>query len=346
MISRQTPATAWPAMALNRRAVLGGLLGAAVTPAVARAEGAEVWPQRFAHAFGETVLDRPATRVVSLGYTSHDALLALGVVPLALRYWYGDAPFGVWPWAADLLGGAEPVVLTGESGIETVAALQPDLIIGIGSGISQAEYDVLSQVAPVLMHQAGSPIYGMGWDALTRILGQATGKTALAETLIAQTAQAFADARARHPDWQGKTGTAAYHFSGEVGAYAAFDGRSRFLTELGFRLAPAIEAYQGEAFYVPQSPEDLSALEADVLLWLSGTDADDDLAALPMRRLLVSHAQGREVFAGTLTAAAVSYGSILSLPFALQRLEDEIALAADGDAATVVPSSAKAGLAP
>ncbi len=331
---------------LTRRVFLSALPPALLLPRVVLAQDADPWPRSFAHAFGETVVKAPATRVVSLGYTTHDTVLALGVVPLAVRYWYGDTPSAVWPWAADLLGGATPVVLTGEGGIETVAALQPDLIIGIGSGISQAEYDVLSQVAPVLMHAAGAPVYGMPWDVLARTLGRATGREAEAEARIAATDTAFAEARARHPGWTGKTAVAAYHFAGETGVYTATDGRARFLTGLGFAPMPLVAGYKGDNFYLPLSPEDLSALDADVLVWVSATDGVRDLANLPMRGQLRAHKEGREVYAGALAAAALSYGSILSLPYALTLLEADIAAAADGDPATPVAGMVAVGLAP
>jgi iron complex transport system substrate-binding protein len=334
--------------ALSRRALLKistGTLLASALPGFAQTQD-EAWPRHFVHAMGEAVIEKPPLRVVSLGYNSHDTLLALDVVPLALRYWYGDEPFGVWPWAADRLKGAEPILLTGEAGIETIAALQPDLIIGIGSGLGQAEYDLLSQLAPVVMHPVGAPVYGMGWDELTRQIGRATGRDAQAQALIAATEARFAETRARHPEWQGKTGVAAYHFNGDVGVYLTSDGRSRFLTDLGFSLMPVVLAQGTKNFYMGFSPEDLTGLEADVLVWISSTDTDSDLVALPMRRLLNAHRNGREVFAAGPVSAALSYGSILSLPWALDRIEADIAAAADGDAATPVPSAVAAGLAP
>ncbi|GHC60281.1 ABC transporter substrate-binding protein [Neogemmobacter tilapiae] len=332
----------------SRRAFLTGALGMACLPlGRALAQTADdPWPRRFVHALGEITLDKPARRVVSLGYTSQDSILALDVVPLAVRYWFGDAPFGVWPWAADRLQGQEPVLLTGESGVETVAALEPDLIVGIGSGIAQAEYDLLSQIAPVLMQDADAPVYGMGWDRLTALMGRATGKDEAAKALIAATKARFAAVRAEHPDWQGKTAVAAYHFNGEAGLYLTSDGRSRFLTDLGFALSPVVTAQPNTDFYMPLSPEDLSGLEADVLVWISTSDTDKDLAALPMRRLLGVHRQGGEVFAAGDVSSALSFGSVLSLPWALDRIEADIAAAADGDPATPVASSVAAGLAP
>ena len=44
------------------------------------------------HAFGETKIPKPPTRVVSAGLTDADDLLALGVVPIALTDWFGAEP--------------------------------------------------------------------------------------------------------------------------------------------------------------------------------------------------------------------------------------------------------------
>ena len=57
------------------------------------------------HIFGETTIPAPPKRVVSAGFTEQDDLLAVGVVPIAVTNWFGDQPFGVWPWATSKLGG-------------------------------------------------------------------------------------------------------------------------------------------------------------------------------------------------------------------------------------------------
>ncbi|UJW77506.1 iron-siderophore ABC transporter substrate-binding protein (plasmid) [Rhizobium sp. SL42] len=333
---------------IGRRQVLGGLAASlfmpALTPSSAIAAEGE---QRFSHVFGEIVLPRPAERVVSLGYTTQDSLLALGVIPVGIRDWFGDQPSGVWPWAQAHLNGAEPILIKGNVSIEAVAALKPDLIIGIGSGISETEYAALSRVAPVLMQGPEYPAYGMPWDDLVQTVGRAVGKSERASELVSETRQQIADIRQRHPDWNGRTAVAAYHYGGETGVFAPEDTRGRFLTELGFTTTPPV-AKLGESgsFYQALSPEDLSAIDADLLVWISSDDTASDLVDLPMRRLLSAHSQGREVFAGGLLAAALSFGSILSLPFVLSTLEVEIAAALDGDPRTPVPSAVKAGLAP
>ena len=49
------------------------------------------------HVFGETTIPAPPKRVVSAGFTGQDDLLAVGVIPIATTYWFGDQPFAVWP---------------------------------------------------------------------------------------------------------------------------------------------------------------------------------------------------------------------------------------------------------
>src|SRR4051812_41460045 len=73
------------------------------------------------HVFGETKVPAPPKRVVSAGFTEQDDLLAVGVVPIAVTGWWGDQPFGVWPWALPKLGAAQPEVLSLADGIQVEA---------------------------------------------------------------------------------------------------------------------------------------------------------------------------------------------------------------------------------
>src|ERR1700691_5373236 len=96
-------------------------------------------PLTITHAFGETTIPEPPKRAVSAGFTGQDDLLALGIVPVAVTAWFGDQPFGVWPWAQPKLGNAKPVVLNLDNGIQVkqIAGLKPDLIVATDAGLDQ-----------------------------------------------------------------------------------------------------------------------------------------------------------------------------------------------------------------
>ena len=146
------------------------------------------------HKYGETTIDAEPLRVVSIGYGEHDGLLAIGVVPVAVRDWYGDQPYGTWPWAQDELGDATPELIPGtELNFEQIAALRPDLILGIGSGMTDTDYATLSESAPTVAQPADYVDYGTPWDVALEIAGRATGHLAEAEQVIADTRQLFAD---------------------------------------------------------------------------------------------------------------------------------------------------------
>ena len=106
---------------------------------------AAAFPVTIEHAFGSTTIDEEPLRVVSIGFSDHDALLAFGVEPVAIRQWYGDYEY-VWPWAEDALGDLEPALIpSSDLNFEQIAALDPDLIIGQYIGLEETDYDTLAR---------------------------------------------------------------------------------------------------------------------------------------------------------------------------------------------------------
>lgn len=63
-------------------------------------EGGGNYPVTIEHVFGETEIPAEPTRVVALGLSDQDSLLALGVTPIAVSQWYGGYEYATWPWAA------------------------------------------------------------------------------------------------------------------------------------------------------------------------------------------------------------------------------------------------------
>lgn len=297
---------------------------------------AQDFPLTIDHRFGTTVIPAAPERVASVDYAGADDLLALGVQPVTIRHWYGDHPRAVWPWADPLLAGPDPVILRGDLDLEAIAAADPDVIIALWSGIDADQYAQLSLIAPVVAVPPGVGDYALPWDTRALLTGQAIGRTAEAEARIAAiNAQldAIADA---HPDWQGLTAAVAHNWEGTPGAYTATDIRPQILARMGFVNAPGVEALATapDQFVVDLSPEDLSPLDVDLLLWVSTDDIFANVLDMPARPFMPAVAEGREVFVGADLTAAFSHASLLSLPFAIDALVPMIAAARDGDPAT------------
>lgn len=317
-------------------------LGLTALPAAARADD---FPVTLEHIYGSTTFTVKPRRVVSLSFIGHDFLLSLGVVPHALRKWYGPYPYGVWPWGQAALGEAQPIVMQGEIDIEAIAAMEPDLIVGQWSGMTAQEYALLSQIAPTLPPAPGAGDYGMGWQEMLLRLGHATGTAQKAEEIISGFDRRMAALRAAHPDWQGAT--AVMVWAGTSGAYTARDIRGKFLIDLGFDMPQVVQRVGLlNQSYVTVSDEDLLQLDADALIWLDAGASIDRLNRLPLRPFLRANRQGREIYSDMMLSAALSHSSPLSLDYALTTLVPLLEQALDGDPATEVSSSRAAGILP
>jgi iron complex transport system substrate-binding protein len=316
---------------------------AATTPATraettAAANTSPAFPVTIETKYGRIEIPETPERVVSVGYNDQDTLLALGVVPVGIRDWYGDQPYAVWPWAQDALGDAQPEVLSSaEIDFEQVAALRPDLIVGVSSGMTDADYEALSAIAPTLAQTAEYPDFGVPWQAGTRLIAEAVGKAAEAEALIADVEAKFAAARAEHPEFEGASGVVGFVLEeGVVGGYGPHDSRARHLEQLGFVTPPEIASRAGDTFYASFSLEEIGLLDADVLVWIT-SDAGvlDRVRENPLRQQLRAATQGREVFLDNpVVGGAASFSSVLSLPYYLDEIVPRLAAAVDGDPAT------------
>ena len=309
---------------------------------------AQNFPVTFSHIYGITELEKKPEKIVSLSFSSHDNFLALGVTPDAVRYWYGNYEYGVWPWAEEKLGDKKPVVLRGSINIEQIALLDPDVIEATWSGITKSQYELLSQIAPVVPPLEGNTAYSMRWDEMALTIGKIIGKENEAENQISAIQNRVLDVRLRHPQWEGKSAVVAFYSVGSPGAYGPSDLRPQFLSTLGFETPRAIaDLAGGRNFTVPISAEDLSPLDADALLWFAVNESSlNSIRRLALRRSLNAHKQGREIYIPPLLTSSFSHASLLSLPYVLDELVPSLEKALDGDPSTIVQASQDARLSP
>ena len=238
-------------------------------PAAPEAAGA--FPVTITHKYGETTLEKAPTRVVCVGLTEQDALLALGIVPVAVTKWFGDAPGFIFSWAVDLLGDAElPEVLEDTNGVqvEKVAALAPDLIIGQYTGLTETEYELLSKIAPTVAQSGDYADYGAPWDEMALTIGTAVGQPDKMQEIVDDVKQQIADAAAAHPEFDGKSAIVVTPYEG-LFIYGPEDPRSRMLVDLGFTFPSDLFGAEEEEFGEPLSAERTSDLDqVGVSVWL------------------------------------------------------------------------------
>ena len=296
--------------------------------------GQDAFPVTIEHKFGSTTISEEPQRVVSIGYNEQDPLLAVGVKPVAVRYWFGDENNAIFPWALDEADGAQPQVLNmpfGNLNYEAILALAPDLISAVYSGISQEEYDILSQIAPTIAQTDEFVDFGMPWQETTIHIGKAVGRSAQAEALVAEVEATRAELRERYPQFQGATVVVAFNWGETYGFYTAQDGRGRFFTDLGFVVPEEHNDLAGDNFYYYLSDERVDLLDEDLLVFLSlqlyegGSEAAiEAINTDPLLSQLDVVQDGRVFFVSDEYDAALNFGTVLSLQYVLENMVPEI----------------------
>jgi len=330
------------ALALTLAAVLLTACGddADTNSSSAAASAAEpaAFPVTIEHKFGSTTIQAAPKRVVVAGLREQDALLALGVVPVATTEWYGNHPGAIFPWAEKALGDApKPEVLSFTDGIqfEKIAGLRPDLIVAIYSGLTEKDYETLSQIAPTVAQPPGQVDWGSSWQDEILTVGRAVGKPKKAERLRDQAQATLDAAAAAHPEFKGQTAAVATPYEG-IYVYGPQDARSRLLTDLGFTFPAALEDIGGEDFGGNLSSEKLDLLDVGALVRFADGGPEKKIRDNDVYSRLAVSREGRDVFlheTGELYEAT-SFISVLSIPLLVDELVPKLAAAADGDPAT------------
>src|SRR4051812_29512687 len=223
---------------------------------------AGTFPTTVSTAFGGVTVDEEPTRVVALGWGDAETALALGVQPVGASDWLGFGGEGVGPWAEGSYDEAPEIIETLEPSYEAIAALQPDLILDTKSPATQDRYDQLSAIAPTIGQPAGADPYLTSSADQLEMIGAALGRSDQAADLQAQVDQAFSDAAAANPAFDGTEVAVAAYSSDGFGAYVRGDARVDFMEQLGFTLKPEIQALATDSFFVPVSEEQLPLLDA------------------------------------------------------------------------------------
>ncbi|MGI5125520.1 ABC transporter substrate-binding protein [Pseudonocardia sp. CA-107938] len=340
-MSRSCLRTAFAAVAAAAALLVAGCGGAAAPPAASPSAGG-TFPVTVQHKFGSTTIPAKPVRVVTLGYTDQDAVLALGTVPVATSEWYGEKPGALFPWAAAKLNGAPlPAVIPSSQTVqfEKVASYRPDLILDLYGGLEQGDYDKLSAIAPTIAQPAGVPNYAIPWDVQTEVIGQALGKPAEAAALVKGVKDKIAQVKAVHPQYAGRTALTAGWFSDKWYGYATKDQRGRLLTDLGLTVNPEIDKLSGDDFGAYVSFERPDLIDADALIWVMFEPGQEaKIKASPSYATTRAATQGRAIYIDATGDSALDamggFITVLSLPGLLDALPPKLDALLDGDPAT------------
>jgi iron complex transport system substrate-binding protein len=296
--------------------------------------GADAFPVSIDHAFGSTTIEQEPERVVVLGWSAQDTLYALGVPPVGMpAYPYGGGDDGVLPWNDEFYDPEQTTLLDTADGVplEDVAALRPDVILAPYEGFDESVYEDLSGIAPTVAYPGEA--WTTPWREQTRLIGTALGRTEEAEQLIADADDRVAEIAAEHPEFEGLTFAYTSLGAEALYLYLPTDPRVQLIEDLGFTVAPSVEelgADSDNSFYAQLALESAPEIVSDVIVGFADGLPADEVAALPAYSTVPAIANDAAVLIDDQGfGAAVSSVSVLSLPFALDQLVEELSAAAE-----------------
>lgn len=270
-------------MLLSVRPLAALAFGAAALAACAAVGQEPGFPVTVEHALGTTVIPARPERVATVSWANHEVPLALGVVPVgfAAANFGDDDGDGLLPWVAARLQelGAEPPALFDEGdGIdfEAVAATRPDVILAAYSGLSRADYETLSQIAPVVAYPDAA--WATDWRQMIRLNSAGLGMQAEGEALIDRIEAEIDEATAAHPALQGRTAMFVTHLDttnlSTVSFYTVHDTRVKFFADLGLEAPQSVlDASDGGQFSGQISAERIDAFDDVDIVVTYGSDS-------------------------------------------------------------------------
>ena len=281
------------------------------------------FPVTVTHRFGKTTIPAAPQRIVALGQTDSDPLIALGITPIAIgsfvEKWYDP----VHPWNEEGFDGRPVELNFYEPEFEKIAALSPDLITMVSGGISKEHYKTLSEIAPVVGPPVGYEDSAVPYGPHTELIGQAVGLEEQATQIVADVDALYAGVREEHPEWASLHAIHAESFTGAFNVLGVNAPRSEFLTSIGFTLSPELDEITGDDYSAEISAEQLDLVgELDLVVWCTDEGAIPDVQENPVVSRLGAVKDGRSIWTTYAKTNqfmwAMDYNTVLSAPYAIE----------------------------
>ena len=253
----------------------------------------QTYPIVIKHAFGTTTISKKPQRIATVAWANHEVPLALGVVPvgMAAANFGDDDGDGLLPWVSERLkelGADKPVLFDEGDGIdfEAVAATSPDVILASYSGLSQSDYDTLSQIAPVVAYPEAP--WSTDWRDMIRLNSSGMGMSNEGDALIEKIDADIAKTVSEYPHLKGKSAMFVTHLDATnlstINFYTTNDTRVKFFEDLGL-ISPksVVQASQPGQFSGSVSAERIDLFDdVDIVVTYGGDELFTAMRANPL----------------------------------------------------------------
>ena len=229
--------------------------------------------KQIQHAFGTTEVVANPSRIAVLDYFTVEALMVLGVQPIAAPAIIVDNLLHLPPAENEIADAGNPR----EPSIERLAALKPDLILATKSFISEDIYGLLSRIAPTVVFDNDG---FTEWQALTQLCAEVMGKEAEAARLKTEYETKLQAFRSQLDTSQIQVSVASFT-NEQISAFSQETFIGTVLKASGLSRPPK-QLEDTDASMIPISLELLNQIDGDVLFVMkpqSQTDIAADVRA-------------------------------------------------------------------
>jgi iron complex transport system substrate-binding protein len=329
-------------VALTAAALLtGGLAACGGSSDASEGGSGDFDPITIEHALGTTTIESKPERVATVQWANHEVPLALGVVPvgMAAANFGDDDGDGLLPWVSERLEELDaevPVLFDETDGIdfEAVADTEPDVILAGYSGLTQEDYDTLSEIAPVIAYPEGP--WATSWRDMIEINSAGMGMAEEGEELIAELDQEIADTVSAHPQLAGRATMFLTHVDttdlSEVSFYTPYDTRSAFFEDLGLATPKSVAdvSTDPEKFSGTISSEQIDTLDdVEIIVTYGDQELVDSLNADPLLSQMPAVKNGAIVLLPDTPLGTAANPTPLAISWVLEDYVTMLAEAAD-----------------
>ena len=301
-------------------------------------------PITIEHALGTTTIENRPERVATVNWANHEVPLALGVVPVGMASadFGDDDGDGVLPWVDERLEELDaetPVLFDETDGIdfEAVADTAPDVVLAAYSGLTQEDYDTLSEIAPVVAYPETA--WGTPWREMIEINSRALGLEEEGRELVTELEGEIEEAVADHPEIEGRSTMFLTHVDttdlSEVGFYTTHDTRALFFEDLGMSTPESVAEVSAETdlFALTRAAEQADVFDdVDIIVTYGGEETVEALEGDPLLSQMPAVEKGAVVsLPGDAPLGTAANPTPLSISWVLDDYLSLLAEAAEGD---------------
>lgn len=284
---------------------------------------------KIEHAFGNTVIKVIPKRIITASTAYTDALLTLGVNPLATIQFSGSVNKQGYSWQKNKLNPNKTELITITSiknlPVEKLISLHPDLILS-DLITDQATYTQLSKIAPTVP-ALNNKNWNDSWQDKSKIVGKILGKQKLMLEKISEVNSLLTNQTKIHPNIMGKTVLPMLYSQGNLFVVNDREDPSmQMFSKMGLQLfPPALNFTGGSAGTGILSTENLDKIvTVNLMVMSSYMSSIQDITNSDLFKKSAACKNNTVVLIDSLDSGAIRMPTILSVPWLVNLMQSAL----------------------